>query len=69
MLVNRFCLLDNQLMPVGTALYVAGSVFDHACIPNAYPSFEGKTLVVRSLVDMSQLDMSKVIKSFLFIYV
>ena len=52
--------MDDLMMPIGSALYLAGSIFDHSCKPNAYPSFDGKTLVVRAIEDMPQFDFTKV---------
>lgn len=34
---------------IGTALYVAASVFDHSCVPNAAPVFVGNRITVRAM--------------------
>jgi len=60
MMVNRFCLMDSTMTILGSALYLAASIFDHSCQPNAYVSFHGKNVVIRSLIDMDVMDLSKV---------
>ncbi|KAL7648857.1 UNVERIFIED_CONTAM: hypothetical protein RMT77_000777 [Armadillidium vulgare] len=64
-LVNRFCLMDAQLNAIGSAVYLSASIFDHSCRPNAYASFEGKNVVIRSLIDWKELDLNKVFISYL----
>ncbi|XP_064110334.1 histone-lysine N-methyltransferase SMYD3-like isoform X1 [Macrobrachium nipponense] len=58
-LVNRFCLFDDTMMTFGSGLYLAASIFDHACIPNCYISFSGRNVQIRSLIDMKELDYNK----------
>merc|ERR1739842_103435 len=60
MMVNRFCLMDSTMTILGSALYLSASIFDHSCQPNAYVSFHGKNVVIRSLIDMDVMDLSKV---------
>ncbi|XP_063607562.1 histone-lysine N-methyltransferase SMYD3-like [Penaeus indicus] len=64
-MVNSFCLLDHHLKPVGTSLYLAASIFDHSCAPNAFVSFVGNKLVVRTLVEWPELDLDMVHISYL----
>ncbi|XP_071526525.1 histone-lysine N-methyltransferase SMYD3-like [Panulirus ornatus] len=64
-LVNSFCLLDDLLTPIGTSVYLAASIIDHSCAANAFVSFIGNKLVVRSLVDWPDLDWSRVRISYL----
>ncbi|KAG7158937.1 histone-lysine N-methyltransferase ASHR1-like isoform X2 [Homarus americanus] len=59
MLVNRFCLLDKTMMNIGSAMYLSASIFDHACKPNCYISFDGKNVQIRALVDMPNFSYSK----------
>ncbi|XP_068214947.1 histone-lysine N-methyltransferase SMYD3-like isoform X1 [Palaemon carinicauda] len=58
-LVNRFCLFDDTMMTFGSGVYLAASIFDHACIPNCYVSFSGRNVQIRSLIDMKELDYNK----------
>lgn len=58
--VNSFSITDPDLNTVGTGVYLAASVFDHSCRPNAYVTFEGTRLICRSLVDMPNLDFAKI---------
>ncbi|XP_069983867.1 histone-lysine N-methyltransferase SMYD3 isoform X2 [Penaeus vannamei] len=58
-MVNRFCLHDEELGMVGSGLYLAASIFDHACIPNCSFSFEGTKVVIRALTDMDDFSFNK----------
>ena len=65
-LVNTFNIGDEEHKSIGTGLYLAGSIFDHSCEPNAYVTFIGTRLTCRSLVDWDVLDWSKVNCIFFF---
>ncbi|XP_071549068.1 histone-lysine N-methyltransferase SMYD3-like isoform X2 [Panulirus ornatus] len=58
--VNSFSITDTDMNTVGTGVYLAASIFDHSCEPNAYVTFDGKHLLCRSLVDWPSLDWNKV---------
>ncbi|CAL4095124.1 unnamed protein product [Meganyctiphanes norvegica] len=58
--INMFALLDDQFDSIGLALYLAPSIMDHSCCPNAFVSFQGKQIVVRSLVDHDNFNWNKV---------
>ncbi|XP_045113984.1 uncharacterized protein LOC123506141 isoform X3 [Portunus trituberculatus] len=58
-LVNRFTLMDNTLQNIGSSMYLAASIFDHDCSPNCHIAYLGRTVEIRSLVDMPSLDFSK----------
>lgn len=45
---NSFSILDMHLNDIGAGVYVAGSIFDHSCIPNAFPIFDGIKLQIRA---------------------
>ncbi|XP_042871172.1 histone-lysine N-methyltransferase SMYD3-like [Penaeus japonicus] len=57
--VNRFCLLSNSMVGVGSALYLAASIIDHACIPNCSFYFSGRRVHIRSLVDVEDFQFDK----------
>ena len=59
-MVNRFCISDDRNVGLGCALYLGASIFDHSCAPNACPSFQGRTLTVRTLVDVPNLNLDNV---------
>lgn len=63
MCVNSFSICTQELQSVGTGIYLAASVVDHSCKPNAVVTFEGTTLYMRALEEFSFLDWSKVSKS------
>jgi len=61
MCVNCFGITDSDMNAIGTGLYVSASVFDNACNPNAFATWEGIKITVRSLIDWPQgFDWSKV---------
>lgn len=49
---------------VGTGIYLNASVIDHSCCPNATTVFDGSTLYVRSVEDIPDFHMNKVIISY-----
>lgn len=61
MCVNSFSICDQELHSIGTGIYLAASVVDHSCKPNAVVTFEGTTLIMRALETLPVLDWSKVI--------
>ncbi|CAN7946656.1 unnamed protein product, partial [Ixodes pacificus] len=63
-LINRFCITDDELKPVGQGLYIGqklyltgvhnrASIFDHSCDPDAAFVFDGTRLTVRAVRDLS----------------
>ncbi|XP_074599012.1 N-lysine methyltransferase SMYD2-like isoform X2 [Brevipalpus obovatus] len=46
---NSFNILDVDLNSIGAGIYVAGSVFDHSCLPNSFPIFDGIKLQIRAV--------------------
>lgn len=60
MCVNSFSICTQELQSVGTGMYLAASIVDHSCKPNAVVTFEGTTLIMRNLENMPFLDWSKV---------
>lgn len=65
MVVNGFNILDGEMNPLGTGLYLGVSVVDHSCRPNAIATFESTTLFVRVLEDQPCLDWSKTFISYI----
>ncbi|XP_075544317.1 histone-lysine N-methyltransferase SMYD3-like [Dermacentor variabilis] len=53
MVINRFCITDSDLKPVGQGLYIGASIFDHSCDPDAAYVFEGTRLTVRATRSLS----------------
>ncbi|RXG73465.1 Histone-lysine N-methyltransferase SMYD3 [Armadillidium vulgare] len=59
-LVNSFSITDKDLNSVGIGIYLAASIIDHSCKPNAYASFIGTQVYIRALYDMPELDWKKI---------
>lgn len=60
MCVNGFNILDPEMLSIGTGIYLACSVIDHSCDPNAVAVFDGITIHIRAVKDMPVLDWKKV---------
>lgn len=52
--INSFSILNADLNEIGSALYIAESVFDHSCTPNAAPVFNGMYLEIRSIKEINE---------------
>ncbi|XP_011636441.1 histone-lysine N-methyltransferase SMYD3 isoform X2 [Pogonomyrmex barbatus] len=57
---NCFNILDLDMNTIGAGIYLGASVMDHSCKPNAVVTFEGTTLIVRTLTDLPFLDWSQI---------
>ena len=66
MAVNSFHILDENHEGIGTALYLGPSVMDHSCQPNAAVNFDGRNIVVRSLIDRPTVDFNEVRGKFMW---
>jgi len=51
---------ENENESLGMGVYLAPSIMDHSCTPNAEHEFNGKKMTVRSLKDLVEPDMSMV---------
>ena len=49
---------------IGTGMYLATSILDHSCEPNAVAIFEGTTIYIRTLKNFNQFQWDKVITLF-----
>ncbi|KDR23505.1 histone-lysine N-methyltransferase SMYD3 [Zootermopsis nevadensis] len=65
MCVNGFNILDPEMLSIGTGIYLACSVIDHSCDPNAVAVFDGITIHIRAVKDMPVLDWKKVFISYI----
>ncbi|XP_055328933.1 uncharacterized protein LOC129581737 [Paramacrobiotus metropolitanus] len=53
--INSFDISDKHQRRLGEGVYLEGSQFDHACQRNAVTYFDGLTLVVKAVDDISDL--------------
>lgn len=58
--INSFNILDDDLNSVGTGIYLAASILDHSCKPNAVAVFEGPQLSIRLIEDIPELNWDKI---------
>ena len=56
--INGFNLLDEHMNSVGTGIYLATSILDHSCRPNAVAIFDGPEISIRLIEDLPNLDWS-----------
>ncbi|XP_043526297.1 histone-lysine N-methyltransferase SMYD3 isoform X2 [Frieseomelitta varia] len=45
---------------IGVGIYLAPSILDHSCKPNAVAIFEGITIIVKTIEDLPSLDLSQI---------
>lgn len=58
MCINAFNILDDNLNTIGTGIYLAASVINHSCVPNATATFDGTTLRIGAITDIEHTDRS-----------
>lgn len=59
MCINSFTISNQEFQTVGTGVYLAASILDHSCEPNAVATFEGKTLLIHAISEIPKFDWSK----------
>ncbi|KAH7980881.1 hypothetical protein HPB49_019782 [Dermacentor silvarum] len=52
MIINSYCICNDEHSPVGTGLYIGPSILDHSCSPNAHAVYEGHKLQLRAAQDI-----------------
>ncbi|XP_018019607.1 N-lysine methyltransferase SMYD2 isoform X2 [Hyalella azteca] len=60
LLVNGFGVTNCESEEIGSALYLAASILDHSCLPNAGVTFDGSRIVVRALQDFPNFQWSQI---------
>jgi len=60
LIINSFNLLDDDLNSIGTGIYLASSILDHSCKPNAVAVFEGPQLTIRLIEDIPEMKWDKI---------
>ncbi len=55
-LINSFNVMNDDYQPVGIGLYLAPSVLDHSCSPNATVLFDGSSLILKAIEDVPDFD-------------
>lgn len=60
--MNAYNIVDEDMANAGLGIYLAASVADHSCVPNAIATFEGTTLSIVMLEDIpgEKVDWTKV---------
>ena len=58
--INGFNLLDEEMNSIGTAIYLATSIIDHSCRPNAVAIFNGPEISIRLIQDLPEMDWKNV---------
>lgn len=64
MCVNSFTICNQEMQSLGTGIYLAASIIDHSCQPNAVATFQGTTIQIRSIQRIPSFDWSKVLISY-----
>lgn len=58
--INSFNILDDDLNSIGTGIYLAASILDHSCKPNAVATFDGPQLSIRLTEDIPELKWDQI---------
>ncbi|XP_076289128.1 SET and MYND domain containing, class 3 isoform X2 [Lasioglossum baleicum] len=58
--INSFNILNLDMNSIGVGIYLGPSIIDHSCTPNAVATFEGSTLLIRTIQDLPCLDWSQI---------
>lgn len=66
MCINAFNILDDNLNTIGSGIYLAASVLNHSCVPNATATFDGIELRIGAIMDIEHTDPELVTSSFYF---
>uniref|UniRef100_A0A224Z8R2 SET and MYND domain-containing protein n=1 Tax=Rhipicephalus zambeziensis TaxID=60191 RepID=A0A224Z8R2_9ACAR len=53
MIINSYCICNDEHTPIGTGLYIGPSILDHSCSPNAHAVYEGHKLHLRAAEDIN----------------
>lgn len=56
MCINAFNILDDNLNTIGSGIYLAASVLNHSCVPNATATFDGIELKICAIMDIENTD-------------
>ncbi|KAJ8985596.1 hypothetical protein NQ317_015087 [Molorchus minor] len=65
MCVNSFSICNQEFQSIGSGMYLAASIVDHSCKPNAVVTFQGTTLYMRALEEIPALDWTKIFISYI----
>ena len=65
LIINSFEISDEDDDRLGWALYLAPSILDHSCVPSAEVTFRGKNIVVKSKVNMIDINLRKIFISYI----
>jgi SET and MYND domain-containing protein len=60
MCINSFNILNGEMQAIGTGIYLAPSILDHSCSPNAVATFEGFKLRIQLTQEISKLDWDSI---------
>ena len=70
---GRICInsfnISNLDINIGVGIYLAPSILDHSCKPNAVAIFEGITIIVKTIEDLPSLDLSQASFVTLFVFI
>lgn len=58
--INSFNILDDDLNSIGTGIYLAASILDHSCKPNAVATFDGPQISIRLIEDIPELNWQNI---------
>ena len=65
LIINSFEVSGEDDEKVGWALYLGPSILDHSCVPTAEVDFSGKRIIIKSKVNVINIDLRKIFISYI----
>ena len=65
LIINSFEISGDYDEKLGWALYLGPSILDHSCVPSAEVDFKGKNILIKSKVNMVDIDLRKIFISYI----
>ncbi|XP_046437813.1 histone-lysine N-methyltransferase SMYD3-like [Daphnia pulex] len=60
MCINSFNILNGEMQAIGTGIYLAPSILDHSCSPNAVATFDGFKLRIQLTQELPKLEWDSI---------
>ena len=65
LIINSFEVSSEDDVKVGWALYLGPSILDHSCVPTAEVDFDGKKIIIKSKLNVINIDLRKIFISYI----
>ena len=65
LLINSFEISGDDDEKLGWALYLGPSILDHSCVPTAEVEFSGKKILVKSKINLTEINLRRIFISYI----